>query len=35
MPEQRADKRWMVAALVVGFFMIGLLLMLVTGVLSR
>jgi hypothetical protein len=36
MPEHHTDKRWMVAGLVVGFFVIALALMLLTGIiLSR
>ena len=35
MPEQESGKRMMVAGLVIGFFIIGLALMLVTGVFSE
>jgi hypothetical protein len=35
MPEERSDKRLMVASLVVGFLVIGVALMLVAGVLSQ
>jgi hypothetical protein len=35
MAEQRTDKRLMVAGLVVGFLVIGVALMLATGVLSQ
>jgi hypothetical protein len=35
MPGQHVDKRLMVAGLVLGFFVIGLALMLLVGVLSR
>jgi hypothetical protein len=35
MPEERSDKRLMVVGLVVGFLVIGVALMLVTGVSSQ
>lgn len=35
MPEQESGRRMMVAGLVIGFFIIGLVLMLVTGVFSE